>query len=92
MVYAGQVIGEHCKDDDIPVNVVKQKRLTNMRAASKDQTVILKSPRRMSLEAALEYIANDELVELTPTNIRIRKRLLSHIERRRESRKTPAGT
>jgi GTP-binding protein len=88
MVYAGQIIGEHCKDGDIPVNVVKLKKLSNMRAASKDTTVILKAPRKMSLEAALEYIANDELVELTPTSIRLRKRLLSEMERKRQARKT----
>ncbi|MDD4888433.1 MAG: translational GTPase TypA [Phycisphaerae bacterium] len=91
MVYAGQIVGEHCKDDDIPVNAVKLKKLSNMRAASKDTTVVLKAPRRMSLEAALEYIENDELVELTPTTIRLRKRLLGEIERRREHRKMAAG-
>jgi GTP-binding protein len=86
-VYEGQIIGEHCKDDDICVNIVKQKKLTNMRASTKDFTVILKAPRRMSLEAALEYIENDELVELTPQSIRLRKRFLSESERRRHSRR-----
>ncbi len=62
-VYQGQIVGEHCKDGDIPVNVVKQKPLTNMRAAAKDRTVVLKSARHLSLEASLEYIENDELVE-----------------------------
>jgi GTP-binding protein len=86
-VYGGQIIGEHCKDDDICVNIVKQKKLTNMRASTKDFTVILKAPRRMSLEAALEYIENDELVELTPQSIRLRKRFLSESDRRRNSRR-----
>jgi GTP-binding protein len=86
-VYEGQIIGEHCKDNDIPVNAVKAKRLTNMRASAKDATVVLKAPRRMSLETALEYIESDELVELTPGNIRLRKRVLTEIGRRRQSRK-----
>jgi GTP-binding protein len=88
VVYQGQIIGEHCKEGDIPVNVVKLKKLSNMRAASKDTTVVLKAARKMSLEAALEYIANDELVELTPTSIRLRKRLLSEMDRKRQARKT----
>ena len=90
-VYAGQIIGEHCKEDDIPVNIVKQKKLTNMRASSKDFTVILKAPRRMSLEAALEYIENDELVELTPTCIRLRKRYLNENDRKRNTRRLAAA-
>lgn len=84
-VYAGQIVGENCKDDDIPVNVVRQKKLTNMRASTKDATVVLKAPRRMSLEAALEYIADDELVEITPKSIRLRKRHLSENERKRHA-------
>jgi GTP-binding protein len=90
MVYQGQIIGEHCKDNDIPVNVVKQKRLTNVRASTKDTTVVLKPARKMSLEAALEYIGNDELVELTPRSIRLRKRLLTDADRRRGAR-SPSG-
>jgi GTP-binding protein len=90
-VYAGQVVGEHCKEGDIPVNAVKQKPLTNMRAASKDRTVVLKAARHLSLEAALEYIENDELVELTPQAIRMRKRLLTDIERRRQARRTSSA-
>jgi GTP-binding protein len=87
-VYEGQIVGEHCKDNDIPINAVKAKRLTNMRTSSKDATVVLKPPRRMSLEASLEYIENDELVELTPKSIRLRKKILTDIDRRRQSRKT----
>ena len=87
MVYEGQIVGEHCKDNDIPVNAVKQKRLTNMRQSVKDATVTLKPPRRMSLEAALEYIENDELVELTPSSVRLRKRSLTDADRRRDARR-----
>jgi GTP-binding protein len=86
-VYEGQIIGEHCKDDDICVNIVRQKKLTNMRASTKDFTVILKAPRQMTLEAALEYIENDELVELTPQSIRLRKRFLKESDRRRNARR-----
>lgn len=89
-VYAGQVVGEHCKDKDIPVNVVRRKNLTNMRAASKDATVVLKAPRQVNLEGALEYIEMDELVEITPKNIRLRKQYLNEIARKRASRKTAA--
>jgi len=90
-VYGGQIVGEHCKDDDICVNVVRQKKLTNMRASTKDFTVVLKAPRKMTLEAALEYIEKDELVELTPQSIRLRKRHLSESDRRRHSRRRAAA-
>ncbi|MGB2614461.1 MAG: translational GTPase TypA [Phycisphaerae bacterium] len=90
-VYGGQVVGEHGKEDDIPVNVVRQKKLTNMRASTKDSTVVLKAPRRMSLEEALEYIENDELVEITPQSIRLRKRHLSENERKRHARRLAAA-
>jgi GTP-binding protein len=86
-VYEGQVVGEHCKDDDICVNVVRQKKLTNMRASTKDFTVVLKAARQMTLEAALEYIEDDELVEITPQSIRLRKRYLSESDRRRNARR-----
>lgn len=87
VIYEGQVVGEHCKDNDIPVNPVKAKQLTNMRAAGKDDNARVKTPRRMSLEQALEYIQEDELVEITPKFIRIRKRLLKETDRKRDSRK-----
>ena len=90
-VYEGMVIGEHGKDDDIDVNIVKAKKLTNMRASTKDFTVVLKSARKMALEEALEYIEADELLELTPQSIRIRKRFLKESERRRESRRLAAA-
>jgi GTP-binding protein len=91
-VYMGQLVGEHCKDNDIPVNVVKCKRLTNMRTSSKDATVVLKPARHLSLEAALEYIENDELVELTPQSIRMRKRLLDENDRKRDTRRIASTT
>jgi GTP-binding protein len=87
VIYEGQVVGEHCKDNDIPVNPVKAKQLTNMRAAGKDDNARVKTPRRMSLEQALEYIQEDELVEITPKFIRLRKRLLKEADRKRDSRK-----
>ncbi len=86
-VYEGQVVGEHCKDRDIPVNVVKAKQLTNMRAAGKDDAAKVRPARDLSLEAALEYIQDDELVEVCPSSIRIRKRLLKEGDRRRAARK-----
>lgn len=86
-VYCGQVVGENCKSDDITVNVVRQKKLTNVRSANKDATVVLKAARKMSLEIALEYIEDDEFVELTPQSIRLRKRWLTETDRRRNSRK-----
>jgi GTP-binding protein len=86
-VYAGQVAGEHCKENDIPVNVVKTKQLTNIRAAGKDDAARIKPARKMSLEAAMEYIQDDELVEICPSSIRIRKRLLKEADRRRLARR-----
>jgi GTP-binding protein len=87
-VYEGQVVGEHVKDNDIPVNVTKAKQLTNMRTTSKDEAAKIRPARELSLEAALEYIQEDELVEITPTAIRLRKRLLKENDRRRAARKT----
>lgn len=85
-VYSGQVIGEHNRDNDLNVNIVKLKKLDNMRSANKEQTVVLKSARLLTLEAALEYIEDDELVEITPENIRVRKRVLDEGHRRRIER------
>ncbi len=86
-VYEGQIVGEHCKDNDIPVNPTKTKNLTNIRASSKDDAARVKPPRILSLEAALEYIQDDELMEITPTAVRLRKRLLKEADRRRHARK-----
>ncbi len=85
-VYTGQIVGEHCKDDDIVVNVCRGKKLTNMRASGSDKNVMLKPALKMSLELALEFVADDELVEITPEAIRLRKRLLNENERKRYSR------
>ncbi len=86
-VYEGQIVGEHCRDNDLGVNVCRTKKLTNIRAASADKTVVLKPPRELSLELALEFIEDDELVEVTPEAIRMRKRLLKESDRRRAARK-----
>ena len=85
-VYEGQIVGEHNRDNDIEVNVCRAKKLTNVRAAGADKTVVLKPPRQLTLELALEYIADDELVEVTPEAIRLRKRLLKETDRKRASR------
>ncbi len=86
-VYEGQVVGEHCKEGDIPVNVVRQKKLTNIRSLTKDATVTLKAARQITLEWSLEYIEGDELVELTPGSVRLRKRWLKETDRKRNTRK-----
>jgi GTP-binding protein len=86
-VYEGQIIGEHCKESDIRVNVIRQKRLSNTRAVAKDATITLKAARRLELEAALEYIEHDELVELTPRSIRMRKRFLREADHRGKMKK-----
>jgi len=85
-IYGGQVVGEHNRPNDITLNIVRQKKLDNMRAATKEATVTLKAPRSRSLEEALEYIEEDELVELTPTSIRLRKIQLDDGLRRRTER------
>ena len=85
-VYEGMIVGEYNKDNDITVNVCRQKRLSNMRTTASDKNIILKPPRDMSLEIALEYIEDDELVEITPRAIRLRKRYLKETERKRFSR------
>ncbi len=85
-VYGGQIVGEHCRANDLPANVAKKKALTNVRSSTKEATVTLKAPRKLTLEAALEYIEEDELVEITPAAIRLRKTLLKEGERRRSAR------
>ncbi len=88
-VYTGQVVGEHCKDDDIVVNVCRGKKLTNIRASGSDKTVSLRPATIMTMELALEFIAEDELVEVTPNAVRMRKRLLDHTKRKRSTRDRP---
>ena len=82
-VYEGQIVGECNKDDDLAVNVIKAKQMTNQRSANKDTTVVLKRPRQMGLEACMEYINDDELVEITPRSIRLRKKILNTEERKK---------
>ena len=86
-IYEGQVVGEHCKDKDIPVNPSRAKQMSNVRSSGKDDAAKVRPPRVMSLEATLEYIQADELVEITPQSIRMRKRLLKEGDRRRDARK-----
>jgi len=86
-VYEGQVVGEHCRENDIVVNVVRAKKLTNYRAVGKDEAAKVRPYRQMSLEDCLEYIETDELVEVTPKAIRMRKRTLSASQRKRQSRR-----
>jgi len=90
-VYEGQICGEHCRDNDLPVNVCREKKLTNIRAAGSDKAIILKPPRQLTLEAALEYIEDDEYVEVTPRAIRLRKIFLKENDRKRYARQKEAS-
>jgi GTP-binding protein len=85
-VYEGQIVGIHSRDNDLVVNPLKGKKLTNMRAAGKDENIILVPPVRFTLEQAMEFIDDDELVEVTPSEIRLRKRSLKEHERKRAGR------
>jgi GTP-binding protein len=91
-VYTGMIVGEHTRDNDLIVNVLKGKQLTNIRTTSKDEAVRLTPPIRMTLEKALAYIQDDELVEVTPKSIRLRKKLLDENDRKREERRKEAET
>ncbi len=87
-VFEGQIVGEHCKANDIAVNVCREKKMSNMRTTSADRKLTVAPPREYSLEEALEYIEDDELVELTPKSIRMRKKHLSALDRKRAERAT----
>lgn len=89
-VYGGMVVGEHCRPGDLEINVCKKKHVTNIRSSTAEQTLRLEVPREMNLETALEYIASDELVEVTPENIRVRKFHLCPHERARVRKGKPA--
>jgi GTP-binding protein len=89
-VYRGMIVGEHTRDNDLEVNVLKGKKLTNIRTTSKDEAVRLTPPIKMTLEKALAYIADDELVEVTPKSIRLRKKLLDPNDRKKEERRREA--
>jgi GTP-binding protein len=80
-VYEGMIIGQHCRSNDLDVNVTKEKKLTNIRAAGKDENTILVTPRTHDIESALEYVDADELVEITPDSVRLRKRILDKNKR-----------
>ena len=87
-IYEGMIVGEHSRENDLAVNVVKGKNLTNTRSAGKDHTVVLKRPRQITLEYALDYINSDELVEVTPNHIRLRKKILNtELRKKYDSRK-----
>jgi GTP-binding protein len=85
-VYEGMIAGIHSRDNDLVVNVIKGKQLTNMRASGTDENVVLTPPIKHTLEQALEFINDDELVEVTPKSIRLRKRFLTENERKRADR------
>jgi GTP-binding protein len=84
------IVGEHSRENDLEVNVVKGKKLTNVRASGKDEAVLLTPPMRLTLEKAMSYITDEELVEITPKSIRLRKRWLDPNERKRQERKREA--
>ena len=87
-IYEGMIVGEHSRENDLAVNVIKGKNLTNTRSAGKDHTVVLKRPRTITLEYALDYINSDELVEVTPNHIRLRKKILNtEIRKKYDSKK-----
>jgi len=85
-VYSGQIVGEHCRSNDLVTNPCKEKKQTNMRSSTADMAVILTPPTKMSLEQAIEYIEEDEFVEVTPSSVRLRKKILDHGRRRRSER------
>jgi GTP-binding protein len=86
------IVGEHSHDNDLEFNICKEKKLTNIRAAGRDENIILTTPRDMSLEKALEWIAEDELVEVTPQSIRLRKKALDQTARYKLERDRKKGT
>jgi GTP-binding protein len=90
-LYEGMIIGIHSRENDLVVNPIKTKKLTNIRAAGKDDAILLTPPIQLTLEYAVEFIAEDELVEVTPVSIRIRKRHLKETDRKRESRQGSAA-
>jgi GTP-binding protein len=85
-VYEGMIVGQHTRDNDLVVNIIQGKKLTNIRAAGKDENLTLTPPMRLTLERALSYIQDDELVEVTPKSIRLRKRWLDPNERKKQER------
>jgi GTP-binding protein len=90
-VYGGMIVGENVRSDDMDVNVTKEKKLTNMRTTSSDENIKLETPRKLTLELALEFIEEDELIEITPAAIRLRKRVLEPNERKKATKRRIAG-
>jgi GTP-binding protein len=86
-VYEGMIIGIHSRQNDLVVNPTKAKQLTNIRAAGSDENILLTPPVRFSLEQALEFLDDDELLEVTPVSVRVRKKFLTESERKRDSRR-----
>jgi len=86
--YEGMIVGEHCKEGDLIVNLQRLKKLTNVRASSSDRALMIVPAQKLSLEEALEYIGDDELVEVTPQSVRLRKKYLTELERKRLNKKT----
>ena len=91
VIYAGQIVGENARDSDLGVNIVKGKAFSNVREANKEATVVLKASREIALESGLEYIQDDELVEITPDDIRLRKRILDEGKRKQITRHEKAA-
>lgn len=89
IIYQGQIVGEHCRENDMPVNPSKEKKLTNMRAAGSDENIILTPPTDMVLEKCIAYIQEDELVEVTPKSVRMRKMILDELKRKRSKMSAP---
>ncbi len=85
-VYVGMILGEHSRENDLDINPVKEKKLTNIRAAGKDEALLLVPPRKMTLEQAIAYVEDDELVEVTPSAVRLRKKHLDPNARKRADR------
>src|SRR5699024_9505133 len=87
-IYAGMIVGEHNRENDLTVNVTKEKHLTNIRSATKDQTATIRKTRSLTLEEALEYLNDDEYCEVTPESIRLRKKILNKNEREKAAKKS----
>ncbi len=87
-MYEGMIVGENNRDNDLVVNVTKGKQLTNVRASGSDENIILTPPRKFTLEQAIDYVEDDELIEVTPDAIRMRKRFLTENERKRAPKDT----
>ncbi len=91
-VYEGMIVGEHTRENDITINITRQKHMTNVRSATKEETSRLKTPRELTLESAITYIADDEFCEITPKSLRLRKRVLNKSEREKQSRRSKTAT